>query len=192
MFAGRCSTAPNLFMSVNGRTLVPSAEPSFQPGGVMPRRHFLWTAAGGIGGIALAWMFNREARGAENDSPSNRAAGPAHAPHFAARAKRVVQIFCAGGVSHLDTFDYKPDLARFHGKPLEGKGENKGFFGQPGNVMQSPYEFRRHGECGHWVSSLLPHLATCVDELCFVHSMVAKSNNHTPATFQMNSGFTMN
>ena len=103
-----------------------------------------------------------------------------------------MQIFCAGGVSHIDTFDYKPDLAKFHGKPLEGKGENKGFFGQPGTVMQSPYEFRRYGESGHWVSSLLPNLAAHVDDLCFIHSMVAKSNNHTPATFQMNSGFTMN
>jgi hypothetical protein len=103
-----------------------------------------------------------------------------------------VQIFCAGGVSHIDTFDYKPELARFDGKALEGKGENKGFFGQPGLVMKSPYEFRRHGQSEHWVSSLLPHLAECVDDLTFIHSMVAKSNNHTPATFQMNTGFTMN
>lgn len=79
-----------------------------------------------------------------------------------------------------------------HGKTLEGKGENLGFFGQPGKLMRSPYEFRRHGQSGAWVSSLLPHLAGCVDDLCFIRSMVAKSNNHTPATFQMNSGYTMN
>ncbi len=78
------------------------------------------------------------------------------------------------------------------GKTLEGKGENLGFFGQPGRVMKSPYEFRQHGRSGSWVSSLLPHLAGCVDELCFIHSMYARSNNHTPATFQMNSGFTLN
>ena len=150
---------------------------------LVPRRHFLWNTAGGIGGLALAWMLNRESR-AELAS--------ARLPHFAPRARRVVQIFCAGGVSHIDTFDYKPELAKLHGKTLEGKGENKGFFGQPGKVMKSPYEFRRHGESGHWVSSLLPHLATCVDDVSFIHSMVAKSNNHTPATFQMNSGFTMN
>ena len=70
-----------------------------------------------------------------------------------------MQIFCAGGVSHIDTFDYKPDLARFDGKTLEGKGENKGFFGQPGLVMKSPFYFRQHGQSGHWVSGLLPHLA---------------------------------
>lgn len=109
-----------------------------------------------------------------------------------AKAKRIVQIFCAGGVSHLETFDYKPELERMHGKTLEGKGENLGFFGQPGKLMKSNYEFRQRGQSGSWVSSLLPHLAECADDLCFIHSMFAKSNNHTPATFQMNSGFTLN
>lgn len=163
-----------------------SAKPlasAFPP--LLNRRHFLWNSAGGIGGVALAWLMNREqARAA--------ATGSARLPHVAPKAKRLVQIFCCGGVSHIDTFDYKPELAKLHGKSLEGKGENLGFFGQPGKVMRSPYAFRQHGQSGAWVSSLLPHLATCVDELCFVHSMFAKSNNHTPATFQMNSGFTMN
>lgn len=152
------------------------------------RRGFLSSTAGGLGGIALAWLLSRDQAGAAESAP---AVGP-HAPHFAPKARRVVQIFCCGGVSHLDTFDHKPELARLHGRTLEGKGENLGFFGQPGKVMRSPYEFRQHGRCGAWVSSLLPHLAECVDELCFVHSMFAKSNNHTPATFQMNSGYTLN
>src|SRR4051812_30094396 len=102
---------------------------------LLSRRHFLWKSAGGIGGLALAWLLQQQSRGAQ---------AVLQRPHFAPRAKRVIQIFCAGGVSHLDTFDYKPDLVKFDGKPLEGKGENKGFFGQPGNVMKSPYEFRRH------------------------------------------------
>ncbi|HEV8542650.1 MAG TPA: DUF1501 domain-containing protein [Verrucomicrobiae bacterium] len=155
-------------------------------GALLPRRHFLWSSAAGIGGLALAWMLNRENRAAA------AASGQFVLSHFSPRARRVVQIFCAGGVSHIDTFDYKPDLEKLHGKTLEGKGENKGFFGQPGRIMKSPFEFQRYGESGHWVSSLLPHLATCVDNVSFIHSMVAKSNNHTPATFQMNSGFTMN
>jgi hypothetical protein len=150
---------------------------------LLSRRHFLWKSAGGMGGLALAWLLQQQGHGAQ---------AVLQRPHFAPRAKRVIQIFCAGGVSHLDTFDYKPDLAKLDGKPLEGKGENKGFFGQPGNVMKSPYEFRRHGQSGKWVSSLLPHIASCVDDIAFIHSTVAKSNNHTPATFQMNSGFTMN
>ena len=155
---------------------------------VLSRRHFLSNTAHGLGGVALAWLLSRD---------QSRAAGPALAssarqPHFAAKAKRVVQIFCCGGVSHLDTFDYKPELERMNGKTLEGKGENLGFFGQPGKVMKSVYDFRQHGQSGGWVSSLLPHLAGCVDDVCFIHSMYAKSNNHTPATFQMNSGFTLN
>ncbi len=155
---------------------------------VLSRRHFLWNTAGGLGGIALAWLLNREqARAAVPGVTSS-----ARPPHFAPKAKRVVQIFCCGGVSHLDTFDYKPELERMHGKTLEGKGENLGFFGQPGKVMKSAYEFRQHGKSGAWVSSLLPHLAGCVDDVCFIHSMYAKSNNHTPASFQMNSGFTLN
>src|SRR5258706_10606295 len=154
----------------------------------LSRRHFLCNTAGGIGSIALAWLLNREQLRAAS-SPVSSSARP---PHFPPRAKRVVQIFCCGRVSHIDTFDYKPELERFHGKTLEGKGENLGFFGQPGRVMKSAYEFRQRGQSGAWVSSLLPHLADCVDDLCFIHSMFARSNNHTPATFQMNSGFTMN
>lgn len=152
----------------------------------LSRRDFLSDAGNGLGGIALAWLLNRDAA---------RAAGAtfAHAPHFPPKAKRVVQIFCAGGVSHLETFDFKPELERMHGKSLEGKGsENLGFFGKPGNLMRSVYPFRQHGKSGAWVSDLLPHLAGCADELCFIKSMAAKSNNHTPAAFQMNSGFTLN
>ena len=151
---------------------------------LLSRRQFLGSSAGGLGGIALAWMLNQER--------SRAGIAAATGPHFVPKAKRIVQIFCCGGVSHIDTFDYKPALEKLHGKTLEGKGENLGFFGQPGLVMKSPYEFRRHGQSGAWVSSLLPHLAGCVDDLCFIHSMFANSNNHTPATFQMNTGFTMN
>jgi hypothetical protein len=163
-------------------------EPSVQMTLALSRRHFLWNTAGGLGGIALAWLLNRDQSRAANVA----GVSSARAPHFAPKAKRVVQIFCCGGVSHIDTFDYKPELERLHGKTLEGKGENLGFFGQPGKVMKSAYDFRQRGQSGAWVSSLLPHLAGCVDDVCFIHSMFAKSNNHTPATFQMNSGFTMN
>src|SRR5688572_15341810 len=179
MSAGRSLTPPSLFMSAKPPTLGHSSIPP-----LLSRRHFLSNTAVGLGGVALAWLLSRE--------QSRGAAPAARKPHFAPKAKRVVQIFCCGGVSHLDTFDYKPELERFHDKTLEGKGENLGFFGQPGKVMKSAYQFQQHGRSGAWVSSLLPHLAGCVDDLCFIHSMFARSNNHTPATFQMNSGFTMN
>ena len=151
------------------------------------RRHFLWNAGGGLGAIALAWLLHQDrARAAEIITPSARQ------PHFAPKAKRVIQVFCTGGVSHLDTFDYKPELQKMDGKSLEGKGENLGFFGQPGRLMKSVYPFRQRGQSGAWVSDLLPNLAGCVDDICFIKSMFAKSNNHTPAAFQMNSGFTQN
>src|ERR1041385_38367 len=153
---------------------------------LLSRRDFVWDSAGGLGAIALAWLLDREnCRAASTPSSARR-------PHFPPKAKRVVQVFYVGGVSHLDTFDYKPELERMHGKALEGKGENLGFFGQPGRLMKSLCEFRQHGQSGARVSSLLPHLAECADDLCFIHSMFAKSNNHTPAAFQMNSGFTLN
>src|SRR5687767_497745 len=106
------------------------ANPPFDPVPALSRRHFLWNAAGGMGGLALAWMLSRDARA----QAAPAAPASATAPHFAPRAKRVVQIFCMGGVSHIDTFDHKPELAKFHGKTLTNKGENRGFFGQPGRV----------------------------------------------------------
>jgi hypothetical protein len=167
----------------------PGPNPEAMPA-MLSRRHFLSNTAGGLGGVALAWLLSRDQANAE--ARSGGGLSSAVTPHFAPRARRVVQVFCCGGVSHLDTFDYKSELDRSHGKSLEGKGENLGFFGQPGKLMKSAYPFRQYGRSGSWVSDLLPHLAGCVDDLCFIHSMTAKSNNHTPATFQMNTGFTLN
>jgi hypothetical protein len=155
------------------------------------RRHFLWQVGGGLGAIALACLLQEEAGAAPSESLPPSPYAP-KLPHFPAKAKRVIQVFACGGVSHVDTFDYKPDLARYDGKELTGKGKIDTFFGKPGRLMKSPFAFRPHGRCGRWVSSLLPNLATCADDMTFIHSMVAKSSNHTPATFQMNTGFTMN
>ena len=155
---------------------------------LLSRRHALLTSANGLGSIALAWMMNRDAARAEGNGGLDSAAGT----HFPAKAKRVIHVFSAGGVSHLDVFDYKPELEKLDGKTLEGRGENLGFFGQPGKLMKSVYDFKQHGQSGAWVSSVLPNIASCADDLCFIKSMFAKSNNHTPATFQMNSGFTLN
>ena len=149
--------------------------------GIRSRRRFLRDAGAGLGSVALAWMLGHEAR----------ATGETIL-HFPARAKRVVQIFACGGVSHVDTFDYKPDLKRFEGRELLGKGKVETFFGRPGRLMSTPFRFRQYGESGQWISSLLPHLAECADDLTVIRSMVGKTSNHTPATFQMNSGFSMN
>jgi len=147
------------------------------------RRHFLWQAGGGLGAIALACLLNEEAAAKATTTSG---------PHFAPKAKRVVQIFCMGGVSHVDTFDYKPELVRRDGQAMTNKGKVDTFFGQPGNLMKSPFAFKQHGQSGRWASDLLPHLAECVDDMTFLYSMTSKSSNHTPATFFMNTGFTMN
>ncbi|MEO8656855.1 MAG: DUF1501 domain-containing protein [Bryobacteraceae bacterium] len=149
------------------------------------RRSFLLDVTG-LGSVALAWLTQRDAPAASN-SP--------YAPkptHFPPKAKRVIQVFCCGGVSHIDTLDYKPELVRMDGKAMTGKGEVDTFFGKPGNLMKSPWAFHQYGQSGHWVSDLLPHLAQRVDDMTFIHSMVAQSSNHTPATFQMNTGFQRN
>ncbi len=150
--------------------------------GPIHRRRFLLDSGAGLGSVALSWLLANEARAADAGMP----------PHFAARAKRVIQVFACGGVSHLDTFDYKPELVKRDGQELKGKGKIEPFFGQVGRLMKSPFAFRQHGESGRWVSEVLPGLASCVDDMTFLRAMVAKSSNHTPATFQMNSGFTMN
>jgi hypothetical protein len=149
----------------------------------LSRRQWLWQAGGGLGTIALACLLNEEAEAQ---------GGPVPRLHFPPKAKRVVQIFCMGGVSHLDTFDYKPELDRNDGKAMSNKGKVDTFFGQPGNLMKSPFPFQRRGKSGLWVSSLLPHLAECADDMTMLYSMTSKSSNHTPATFFMNTGFTMN
>jgi hypothetical protein len=136
------------------------------------RRRFLLDAGFGFGWLAASSLLANEQSSALD-------------PHFAPKAKRILQIFCVGGMSHLDTFDYKPELFRRDGKPFDMPT----FFGQAGNLFASPWKFRQRGESGLWVSDLLPNLATCADKLAVIRSMVSKSANHMPAVAQMNTGF---
>jgi hypothetical protein len=152
--------------------------------GFLHRRRFLAETSTGLGAIALACMLHEEGRASEQ----SRKRGP----HFAAKVKRVIHIFSPGGVSHVDSFDYKPELEKRDGQSLTSKGTLDTFFGKPGNLMKSVYPFKQRGQSGMWVSELFPHLAGCVDDLCFIHTLVTKSNSHSPACFQMNSGFTQN
>jgi len=150
----------------------------------LSRRRFLADAGTGFGAVALAWMLDADGYAAEPSAVPR--------PHFAPKARRAVHIFSLGGVSHVDAFDHKPELAKYHGQPLTGKGTPDTFFGKPGNLMKSMYPFRRRGRSGLWVSDLFPHLAGCADDMTFIYSMVTKSSSHTPASFQMNTGFTLN
>ncbi len=155
----------------------------FKPVG---RRKFLWRFGGGLGGVALSWLLGEQQLLA--DQPQSRAEFNGGL-HHRARAKRVVQLFMSGAASQCDTFDYKPELIRRHGQKFDPGGKVELFQSSAENCMKSPWEWRQHGECGKWVSSLVPNLAACVDELAFVHSMISKSNVHGPATFMQNSGF---
>src|ERR1700750_2800362 len=121
----------------------------------MNRRNFLWKYGGGLRGVALARLLSESALLA--DTPPGL--------HHPARAKRVVQLFMSGAASQCDTFDYKPELIRRHGQPFNPGGRVELFQSTPGHVMQSPWRWRRHGQSGKWVSDLLPHLATCVDDM---------------------------
>jgi hypothetical protein len=153
----------------------------------LDRREFLGSLGTGLGSIALAAMLAEETPAAAG--PQSGSSLAAKAPHFPARAKRVIQVFCPGAVSHLDTFEYKPELIKRHGEPMPGTGPIVTFQGGNGNLMKSPWGWAQHGQSGKWISDLLPHLAGCVDDIAFIHSVTAKSNTHGPAMLQMNTGF---
>jgi hypothetical protein len=148
------------------------------------RRDFLWQTGGGLGGIALSYLLGKEGLLA---SPATGRAGL----HHPARAKRVVQLFMSGAASQVDTFDYKPELIKRNGQKFDPGGKVELFQSVPGACMASPWTWKQHGACGKWISSLLPHLARCVDDMAFLHAMVSKSNVHGPATFMQNSGFVL-
>jgi hypothetical protein len=103
-----------------------------------------------------------------------------------------VHLCLCGGLSHIDSFDYKPELSRFHGKPLQSAERPETFFNQIGLLRRNDFEFRRRGQSGLWVSELFPRLAELADDLVVINSMVADSANHTPATFEENTGFRLN
>lgn len=150
---------------------------------ILDRRDW-FGAVTGLGGIALTTLLARGAAvpGEATDPP----------PHHRAKAKRVVHICLCGGMSHLDSFDYKPALEKFHGKKLPGSEKPDTFFGQVGLLRKNDWAFHQRGKSGLWVSDLFPQIATMADELTVIRSMVADSANHTPATFQENSGFRLN
>jgi Protein of unknown function (DUF1501) len=140
---------------------------------LLDRRGFLGHMGTGVAGMALADLL---ARGGDDR------------PHHEPRAKQLLMIFCSGALSHVDTFDYKPELIARHGKPLPG-GPKLTFQGRSGNLARPLYEFRRRGQCGKRTSDLLPRLGAMVDEMCFIHSMQSKTNTHGPGENVMSTGF---
>jgi len=110
-------------------------------------------------------------------------------PHFPAKAKSVIWLFMNGGQSQVDTWDYKPALAKYHGQELKGFDKNTGFFSNDvGPLMKSPFNFSRHGKSGTWVSEIFPSISKHVDDMAFIHSCFTATNNHSPALFEVNTG----
>lgn len=150
------------------------------------RREMLKLTGTGFGLLALADLLAAEESRA---APSSRAVNPfaVQEPHHEARAKRVIFLYMPGGPSHVDLFDPKPRLAVDNGKPLpfeKPKLERT----KTGNLLASPWKFRKHGKSGVEVSELLPHVASCIDDICVIRSMHADNINHTGAALQMCTG----
>lgn len=152
------------------------------------RRQLLKSAACGFGYLALQGLH---AHGAETDSV-RAAAGSRPQPavfHHPPRAKRVIFIFMQGGPSQVDTFDYKPRLDADDGKNIDFYAARTRTIA-PHRVFRSPWKFQQHGQCGQWVSELFPHMAGCVDDLCFIKSMHTEGVAHGPATLFLHTGAT--
>ncbi|MBX9790459.1 MAG: DUF1501 domain-containing protein [Pirellulales bacterium] len=157
------------------------------------RREFLWQAGAGFTGTALAAMLgndgflSRQSVAADGVTPwANPLA--ARPPHFPAKAKSVIFLYMYGGPSHIDTFDFKPAMQGMNDKTVDVKTFGRGGHKNQGRIVETPWQFAQHGQCGQWVSTLFPHLANCVDEIAFMHSMTADSPIHGSAMLMMNSG----
>lgn len=156
---------------------------------LLGRRNFLSQSATALSSIALTNLLQADTAlnsGRPVIDPENPFAS--RKPHFPPKAKNVVVIFCAGAVSQLETWDYKPELIRQDGKPLQG-GPPVTFQGPSGNLARPQYEFQQRGQTGKWVSDLIPHLAELTDDFAFVHSLTSESNTHGPAENFLSTGF---
>jgi len=143
------------------------------------RRQFLQQASAGFGWLALAGMATQQARSDEENSHL----------HLKPRAKNVIFCFMDGGPSHVDTFDYKPELKNHQGKAIGEKATSKLSQSAASRVwMGSPWEFSQRGKSGLWVSDLLPHIATCADDLCVVRSLVGKQPLHGQQNLLLHTG----
>jgi hypothetical protein len=153
------------------------------------RREFLWESGCGFGAAALASLLSADgalARAGASPLPANPLA-PQAAPR-AAKAKSVIFLFMYGGPSHIDTFDYKPSMVGMDGKTIAVKTHGRGGHKNEGRIVEPRWKFKQYGQSGKWVSDLFPNLATCVDDVAFLHSMTAESPIHGSAMLMMNSG----
>jgi hypothetical protein len=155
----------------------------------LSRRWFLQQCGVGLGAMSLAELLGGRA-GAASVAKSNNPL-VVHQPHYPAKAKSVIFLFMAGAPSHLELFDYKPQLARFDGQlpPAELlKGYRAAFINPNSNLLGPRFKFHQHGQCGAELSEIVPHLAGVVDDVAIVKSMVTDAFNHAPGQILMNTG----
>jgi hypothetical protein len=141
----------------------------------LSRRQLLQQSAAGFGSLALAGLLGNEAAAHEQK------------PHFPPKAKRVIFLFMHGGPSQVDTFDYKPQLERDHGKPLPFP-KPRVVSAATGNLLKSPWKFQQHGQSGAWVSEIFPQVAEVVDDLCIINSMNGSNSRHGAALLELHTG----
>ncbi|MDA1015535.1 MAG: DUF1501 domain-containing protein [Planctomycetota bacterium] len=149
------------------------------------RRSFLTQSGWGFGGLALAAMLQDE-QPARGDSGTG---GVVKVLHYPPKAKRIVQLFMGGAASHLDLWDYKPDLWKHHGKPSDFGEKVEAFQNGLGPWMKSPFAFEPSGECGKQISDAVAPLRDCVDDMAFVHNVIGKTGVHSQATYLQATGF---
>ena len=156
----------------------------FHKDSTMSRRDMLRRLGAGLGSVGLAGVLGQTgAHASVGGSP----ALPPGMPHFPGKAKRIIQLFMPGGPSHVDTFDYKPDIAKFAGqRPAEV--DFKSLRNTKGGLMKSPFGFKQYGQSGKWVSDIFPHVGECVDDICFIHSMHTDIPEHASGIMMMNLG----
>ena len=152
------------------------------------RRTFLKRLGDGFGACALSTLLHNDTV-RSSDAGTDRSATSRDGLHHPYKARSVIQIFCPGGLSHVDTWDYRPALEKAHGTKFDEEKGKQTFAGVAGEYAKSFWSFRQHGQCGRWMSDLFPKLAGHVDDMSFIYSMQNKSALHGPAMFMLNSGF---
>jgi Protein of unknown function (DUF1501) len=152
--------------------------------GPLSRRDFLWQSGGGLGGVALASMFS-----SEKSAHGEPGVGGDFVPSSFGKAKRVVQFFMAGAASHLDLFDFKPELVKHDGKPSDFGEPVEAFQNGLGPWLRPVWDFKPYGQSGKMLGEPVAALGQAVDEMAFIHNMVSKSGVHSAATLLQATGF---
>ncbi|MFM7817719.1 MAG: DUF1501 domain-containing protein, partial [Verrucomicrobiota bacterium] len=158
-----------------------------QPATGLSRREFLWQSGGGLGGVALASLLGGQGLLSAQANPVDASASAF--PGFRPKAKRVIQLFMAGAASHIDLFDYKPELVKRHGEKSDFGEHVEAFQDGLGPWMRPVWDFKPYGQCGKLLDEPVADLGRVADQTAFVHNLVGKTGVHSQATYLQATGF---